>query len=213
MADTPRFASGRVLVVAFEGWNDAGEAASGAVRVLRDSLELDADRRGRPRGLLRLPVQPADGRARRRRQPPADLAERHDLRPRGRERRVGARDARHRAIPRLEALHERDPRRGRGPGHRRDRVPRRDARRRAALPPDLGVRQQRERRGAQASSTSSAARTRGLSASCRCSAMPRRGPASRPSRSGRPCRITCTTRRARRQPSRSSRSSRRSSTW
>ena len=40
MADTPRFASGRVLVVAFEGWNDAGEAASGAVRVLRDSLEL-----------------------------------------------------------------------------------------------------------------------------------------------------------------------------
>ena len=40
MPDTPRFASGRVLVVAFEGWNDAGEAASGAVRVLRDTLEL-----------------------------------------------------------------------------------------------------------------------------------------------------------------------------
>lgn len=31
---------GRLLVVAFEGWNDAGEAASGAVRVLRDSLAL-----------------------------------------------------------------------------------------------------------------------------------------------------------------------------
>ena len=34
------FASGRLLVVAFEGWNDAGEAASSAVRLLRDALEL-----------------------------------------------------------------------------------------------------------------------------------------------------------------------------
>lgn len=34
-----RFASGRVLIVAFEGWNDAGEAATGAVRALRDALE------------------------------------------------------------------------------------------------------------------------------------------------------------------------------
>ena len=32
--------SGRVLVVAFEGWNDAGEAASTAVRTLHDHLEL-----------------------------------------------------------------------------------------------------------------------------------------------------------------------------
>ena len=31
-----------MLVVAFEGWNDAGEAASGAVRAVRDQLELDA---------------------------------------------------------------------------------------------------------------------------------------------------------------------------
>ncbi|MGG7463266.1 MULTISPECIES: PAC2 family protein [unclassified Plantibacter] len=31
---------GRLLVVAFEGWNDAGEAASGAVRVLQQSLDL-----------------------------------------------------------------------------------------------------------------------------------------------------------------------------
>ncbi len=31
---------GRVLVVAFEGWNDAGEAASGAVRALKDALEV-----------------------------------------------------------------------------------------------------------------------------------------------------------------------------
>jgi hypothetical protein len=31
---------GRLLVVAFEGWNDAGEAASGAVRTLKDVLEV-----------------------------------------------------------------------------------------------------------------------------------------------------------------------------
>jgi hypothetical protein len=36
----PKFASGRLLVVAFEGWNDAGEAASGAVRMLKDLLDL-----------------------------------------------------------------------------------------------------------------------------------------------------------------------------
>ena len=35
-----QFASGRLLVVAFEGWNDAGEAASGAVRTLKELLEL-----------------------------------------------------------------------------------------------------------------------------------------------------------------------------
>ena len=34
------FAKGRLLVVAFEGWNDAGEAASGAVKTLRDQLEV-----------------------------------------------------------------------------------------------------------------------------------------------------------------------------
>lgn len=32
--------SGRVLVVAFEGWNDAGEAATGVVKTLRDSLDV-----------------------------------------------------------------------------------------------------------------------------------------------------------------------------
>ncbi|MGA0565866.1 PAC2 family protein [Rathayibacter sp. KR2-224] len=31
---------GRILVVAFEGWNDAGEAASGAVRTLKEALEV-----------------------------------------------------------------------------------------------------------------------------------------------------------------------------
>ncbi|PFG31404.1 PAC2 family protein [Paramicrobacterium agarici] len=32
---------GRLLVVAFEGWNDAGDAATGAVRMLKDQLELE----------------------------------------------------------------------------------------------------------------------------------------------------------------------------
>ena len=36
------FVDGTVLVVAFEGWNDAGEAASGAARALRDQLGLVA---------------------------------------------------------------------------------------------------------------------------------------------------------------------------
>ncbi|MBC7589676.1 MAG: PAC2 family protein, partial [Salinibacterium sp.] len=35
-----QFGSGRLLVVAFEGWNDAGEAASGAVRALKELLDL-----------------------------------------------------------------------------------------------------------------------------------------------------------------------------
>lgn len=35
-----RILGGRILVVAFEGWNDAGEAASGAVRSLKEELEL-----------------------------------------------------------------------------------------------------------------------------------------------------------------------------
>lgn len=38
MSDTPSFTSGHVLIVAFEGWNDAGEAASGAIRTLKDEL-------------------------------------------------------------------------------------------------------------------------------------------------------------------------------
>jgi len=36
------FVQGRLLVVAFEGWNDAGEAASGAVRALKELLDLFA---------------------------------------------------------------------------------------------------------------------------------------------------------------------------
>src|SRR6195952_3661296 len=38
--ETPGFTSGRVLVVAFEGWNDAGEAASGVVQTLREQLDV-----------------------------------------------------------------------------------------------------------------------------------------------------------------------------
>ncbi len=50
MTDESSRLSGRVLVVAFEGWNDAGEAATGVVKTLRDTLnvlpiaEFDAER-------------------------------------------------------------------------------------------------------------------------------------------------------------------------
>ncbi|MEO7348717.1 MAG: PAC2 family protein [Terrimesophilobacter sp.] len=49
MAEVSQGLTGRVLIVAFEGWNDAGEAATGAVKSLRDSLgvqliaEIDAE--------------------------------------------------------------------------------------------------------------------------------------------------------------------------
>jgi hypothetical protein len=39
-ADGKGILNGRILVVAFEGWNDAGEAASGAVRALKDVLDV-----------------------------------------------------------------------------------------------------------------------------------------------------------------------------
>jgi hypothetical protein len=38
--DSAGILSGRLLVVAFEGWNDAGEAASGAVRGLKEHLDV-----------------------------------------------------------------------------------------------------------------------------------------------------------------------------
>ncbi|WP_423924050.1 PAC2 family protein [Frigoribacterium sp. 2-23] len=41
MTTTSRFATGRLLVVAFEGWNDAGEAASGVAKVVVESLGLE----------------------------------------------------------------------------------------------------------------------------------------------------------------------------
>ncbi|MFO7689225.1 MAG: PAC2 family protein [Cryobacterium sp.] len=40
MTDGNGFLGGRLLVVAFEGWNDAGEAATGAVRTLKELLTL-----------------------------------------------------------------------------------------------------------------------------------------------------------------------------
>ena len=40
MSSNPDFSKGRLLVVAFEGWNDAGEAASGAVTALKQQLEV-----------------------------------------------------------------------------------------------------------------------------------------------------------------------------
>lgn len=40
MSDSATILNGRLLVVAFEGWNDAGDAASGAVRMLKDLLDL-----------------------------------------------------------------------------------------------------------------------------------------------------------------------------
>ncbi len=40
MTDGNGFLGGRLLVVAFEGWNDAGEAATGAVRTLKDLLSV-----------------------------------------------------------------------------------------------------------------------------------------------------------------------------
>ena len=40
MTNDSRIFDGRILVVAFEGWNDAGEAASGAVRTLKDALDV-----------------------------------------------------------------------------------------------------------------------------------------------------------------------------
>ncbi|GAA2084306.1 filament polymerization regulator ParJ [Pseudolysinimonas kribbensis] len=42
MAEAAGFGTGSTLVVAFEGWNDAGDAASNAARMVRDQLELVA---------------------------------------------------------------------------------------------------------------------------------------------------------------------------
>jgi len=42
VTNTSDFATGRLLVVAFEGWNDAGEAASGVARTVVETLGLEA---------------------------------------------------------------------------------------------------------------------------------------------------------------------------
>ena len=63
-----------VLIAAFEGWNDAADAASGLVDHLADVWDARVVARDRPRGLLRLPGQPAAGRHRRQRHAPDHLA-------------------------------------------------------------------------------------------------------------------------------------------
>jgi hypothetical protein len=40
VTDGQNILGGRILVVAFEGWNDAGEAASGAVKTLKEQLDV-----------------------------------------------------------------------------------------------------------------------------------------------------------------------------
>ena len=40
MSESSGFTTGRILVVAFEGWNDAGEAASGVVQTLKEQLDV-----------------------------------------------------------------------------------------------------------------------------------------------------------------------------
>ena len=64
----------RVLVAAFDGWNDAGEAASSAIAHLREQRELRDRVLDRPRAVLRLPVHAPADRDRRRGQAHAALA-------------------------------------------------------------------------------------------------------------------------------------------
>jgi len=45
VTDGNGFLSGRLLVVAFEGWNDAGEAATGAVSTLKELLDVEEVKR------------------------------------------------------------------------------------------------------------------------------------------------------------------------
>ena len=53
--------SSPVLVAAFEGWNDAGEAATGAVEHLELFWNAEQGPVRSPRRLLRLPGESADG--------------------------------------------------------------------------------------------------------------------------------------------------------
>ena len=67
-----------VVIAAFEGWNDAADAASSVVDHLIEVWDARIVGGDRPRGVLRLPGQPAGGRHRRARPPPAHLAEHPD---------------------------------------------------------------------------------------------------------------------------------------
>ena len=68
-----------IVVAAFEGWNDAGDAASDALEHLDAIWEAETDRRDRRRGLLRLPGEPAGDPPDRRRHPRAGVAVDADL--------------------------------------------------------------------------------------------------------------------------------------
>ena len=76
-----------VVIAAFEGWNDAGDAATHRGPLPRRPLGRRAGRRRRPRGVLRLHLHPARGATRRRRAPRDRVAGHRDLRrPRSRRR-------------------------------------------------------------------------------------------------------------------------------
>ena len=65
-SDRPDVARTPTLIAAFEGWNDAGDAASFAARWLAETVGRRAVRRDRPRGVLRLHLTRPHGAPRRR---------------------------------------------------------------------------------------------------------------------------------------------------
>ena len=74
-----------ILVCSFRGWNDAAAAASTALTAVEDAFDAELIARGRRRGLLRLPGDPADDRPQRGPGAPHRLAaEQPDRRPRAR---------------------------------------------------------------------------------------------------------------------------------
>ena len=137
------------LIAAFQGWNDAGDAATDAVRWLARIDRRDADRDARPRGVPRLPGRASDGRADRRRAAHGQLARAHVLRRRAWPSRPRSRAAaRHRTEPEVARVLRRR-RRGRAHDRMRDRRhARRAARRHAALAADP-LHRLRHRRGAR----------------------------------------------------------------
>ncbi len=138
-ADLPEL-NDTIVVAAFEGWNDAGDAASDALEHLDADLGGRAARRDRRRGLLRLPGQPAGDPADRRRDPRAGVAVDADLAlPPARQRPRHRADARRRAEHALAHVLRRaaGDRRQAQRGHRRH--PRRAAGRHPAHPPGAGL--------------------------------------------------------------------------
>ena len=105
-----------VVIAAFEGWNDAADAASSVGGPPHRGVGGRGHRRDRPRGVLRLPGQPADRRHRRQRLPPAHLAHHaHRVASPGRPRPRRHPGARHRAQHEVAPVLRRAPRRLRRP--------------------------------------------------------------------------------------------------